>query len=76
MLSLVFHRFKTQPEAAAAIFDFIEGWYNPHGKHPALGYLSRNNFEGRMEPSRLMSKSYLSTNTGQLQSSQVSYKHG
>ena len=46
---LAFHRFKTQREAAAAIFDFIEGWYNPHRKHSALGYLSPNNFERRMD---------------------------
>ena len=46
---LAFHRFKTHREAAAAIFDFIEGWYNPHRKHSALGYLSPNNFERRMD---------------------------
>jgi putative transposase len=42
------HRFKTHREAAAAIFDFIEGWYNPHRRHSALGYLSPNHFERRM----------------------------
>jgi putative transposase len=42
------HRFKTQREASLAIFDFIEGWYNPHRRHSALGYLSPNNFERRM----------------------------
>ncbi len=42
------HRFKTHREASAAIFDFIEGWYNPHRRHSALGYLSPNNFERRM----------------------------
>jgi putative transposase len=45
---LAFHRFKNQREAAAEIFDFIEGWYNPHRRHSALGYLSPNNFERRM----------------------------
>jgi putative transposase len=45
---LAFNRFKTHREAASAIFDFIEGWYNPHRKHSALGYLSPNNFERRM----------------------------
>ena len=30
---------------AAALFDFIEGWYNPHRRHCALGYLSPNDFE-------------------------------
>lgn len=42
------HRFKSHREAAAAIFDFIEGWYNPHRRHSAIGYLSPNNFERRM----------------------------
>lgn len=45
---LAMHRFKTHREASAAIFDFIEGWYNPHRRHSALGYLSPNNFERRM----------------------------
>ena len=64
---LVQHRFKTQREAALAVFDFIEGWYNPHRRHSALGYLSPNNYERRMRSSRLMSKSQLSTKAGQLQ---------
>jgi len=46
---LAFHRFNNQREAAAAIFDFIEGWYNPHRRHSALGYLSPNNYERRMD---------------------------
>src|SRR5712671_2858367 len=25
--------FKTQVEASMAVFDFIEGWYNPHRRH-------------------------------------------
>lgn len=32
--------FKTQVAARMAIFDFIEGWYNPHRRHSALGYQS------------------------------------
>jgi len=31
------------------VFDFIEGRYNPHRKHSALGYLSPSNFERRMD---------------------------
>jgi putative transposase len=45
---LALHRFKTRGEASRAIFDFIEGWYNPHRRHSALGYLSPNNFERRI----------------------------
>jgi putative transposase len=33
---------------SAVVFDFIEGWYNPHRRHSALGYLSPNNYERRM----------------------------
>ena len=39
------HRFKTQVEARLAVFDFIEGWYNPHRRHSALGYLSPVEYE-------------------------------
>jgi len=38
-------RFKTQAEARMAVFDFIEGWYNPHRRHSALDYLSPINYE-------------------------------
>ena len=40
-------RFKTQAEAEIAIFDFIEGWYNPQRKHSSLGYISPVQFEKR-----------------------------
>jgi transposase InsO family protein len=38
-------RFKTHLEARLAIFDFIEGWYNPHRRHSALGYQSPIDYE-------------------------------
>jgi putative transposase len=38
-------RFKTQLEARMAVFDFIEGWYNPHRRHSALDYRSPINYE-------------------------------
>jgi putative transposase len=31
--------FKNQAEARIAVFDFNEGWYNPHRRHSALDYL-------------------------------------
>jgi len=40
-------RFKTQREARMAVFDFIEGFYNPHRRHSALGYESPAGFEAR-----------------------------
>jgi putative transposase len=39
------HRFRTHKEAELAIFDFIEGWYNLHRRHSALGYRSPATFE-------------------------------
>jgi putative transposase len=38
-------RFKTQVDARLAVFEFIEGWYNPHRRHSALDYLSPINYE-------------------------------
>jgi putative transposase len=37
--------FRTQVEARMAVFEFIEGWYNPHRRHSALDYLSPINYE-------------------------------
>jgi putative transposase len=31
-----------------AIFEWIEGWYNPHRRHSGIGRLSPNNFERRI----------------------------
>ena len=36
---------RTQTEVCLAVFDFIEGWYNPHRRHSALGYQSPDAFE-------------------------------
>jgi putative transposase len=40
-------RFATQAEARLAVFDFIEGWYNPRRRHSALDYLSPMAYEER-----------------------------
>ena len=40
-------RFQTQAEARMAVFDFIEGWYNPHRRHSALDYDSPIQYEKR-----------------------------
>lgn len=38
-------RFKTQAEARMAVFEFIEGWYNPRRRHSALEYESPISYE-------------------------------
>lgn len=40
--------FETKAEARVAIFEWIEGWYNPHRRHSSIGRLSPNNFERRL----------------------------
>lgn len=37
--------FRSHAEAQAAIFEFIEGWYNPKRRHSSIGYLSPIQFE-------------------------------
>ncbi len=49
-------KFQTKAEARMAIFQFIEGWYNPGRRHSALGYQSPINFE-RSVNARLKSAS-------------------
>jgi putative transposase len=38
-------RFKTHADARNAVFEFIEGFYNPQRRHSSLGYLSPVAFE-------------------------------
>ena len=38
-------RFKTQTEARMAVFEWIEGFYNPRRRHSALDYLSPMRYE-------------------------------
>jgi putative transposase len=39
------HRFKSRDEARLAVFRYIEGFYNPHRRHSALGYRSPVEYE-------------------------------
>jgi putative transposase len=39
------HRFRTHAEARLAVFEYLEGWYNPHRRHSALDYRSPVNYE-------------------------------
>ena len=38
-------RWSSQEELAAAIFEWIEAWYNPRRRHTSLGMLSPVEFE-------------------------------
>jgi putative transposase len=50
--------FKSQAEARMAVFEWIEGWYNPHRRHSALGYRSPVNYERAHERSVLIAQSF------------------
>lgn len=41
-------RFRSQAEARLAVFQWLEGWYNPHRRHSSLGYLSPIHYERKM----------------------------
>lgn len=43
---------RTQAQAKLALFEFIEGWYNPHRRHSGLGYLSPAVYERRLTEHR------------------------
>ena len=43
------HSFKTQADAKMAIFEFIEGGYNPHRRHSSLGQQSPLNYENNYQ---------------------------
>jgi putative transposase len=57
-------RFKTQTEARMAVFEFIEGWYNPHRRHSALDYRSPVSYERSHHLQPLTPNSSPSTETG------------
>ena len=38
-------RFRTRADARMAIFEFIEGWYNPHRRHSGIDYESPMQYE-------------------------------
>jgi hypothetical protein len=40
-------RFSTHAKARVAIFEFIEGFYNPRRRHSGIGYLAPAEFERR-----------------------------
>jgi putative transposase len=51
-------RFRSQAEAKMAVFEWIEGWYNPHRRHSSLGYRSPVNYERAHQRSIESAKSF------------------
>jgi putative transposase len=39
------HRFRAQAQAKMAVFDYIEGFYDPRRRHSSIGQKSPVNFE-------------------------------
>jgi putative transposase len=50
--------FKSHAEAKMAVFEWIEGWYNPHRRHSALGYRSPANYDRAHERSAQQTQSF------------------
>jgi len=46
------HSFQSHAQARMAIFDYIEGWYNTHRRHSAIGYDAPIAYERRFQETR------------------------
>jgi len=56
--------FRTQTEGRMAVFEFIEGWYNPSRRHSGIDYFSPLNYERRYKASLETESPNLSTRAG------------
>jgi putative transposase len=56
--------FPNHKAAKLAIFEYIEGWYNPRRRHSALGYKSPINYEKLMAQMHFVENPTLSTKAG------------
>lgn len=58
------HSFPNHSQAKLAIFEYIEGWYNPHRRHSALKYQSPITYEKLMAKGDWVESATLSTKAG------------
>jgi putative transposase len=56
--------FHNPPQARQAVFEFIEGWYNPHRRHSTIDYLSPNRYEALYARTPHLASHQVSTETG------------
>jgi putative transposase len=56
--------FKNPAEARSGVFEFIEGWYNPHRRHSGLDYLSPIEYEKNYSTDACYRSPTPSTETG------------
>ena len=57
-------RMRTREEAEQAVFEFIEGWYNPHRRHSSLNYECPIGYEEKHRGVAPATSPDLSTETG------------
>jgi len=60
------HTFRTRMEARLALFAYIEGFYNRHRRHSALGYSLPEAYERRYSQEQAVAQSFIVHQTGQL----------
>ena len=58
------YTFRTIADARRLVFEFIEGWYNPHRRHSSIGYLSPLEFERAYAQSLALPSHIVSTKSG------------
>ncbi len=57
-------KFRTTPEARQSVFEFIEGWYNPHRRHSSIDYVSPIQYERARALTTTDSSPSMSTEAG------------
>ena len=61
----------TRAEARTAVFEYIEGWYNPRRRHSTLGYLSPAEYErhhAELTTSRVSTAAVATSSNGSISS--------